>query len=88
MCAHHWRKVPLATQIAIWAEYCNGQEITKDPTVRYLAVQRLAVAQVAFKANDEAAARIAAGYLAEAARHRQLAIDAGDGDPLVGLVPA
>jgi hypothetical protein len=88
MCAYHWRKVPRATQSAIWAEYRNGQEVAKDPTVRYLAVQCLAVAQVAFKANDEAAARVAAGYLAEAARHRQLSIDAGDGDPLAGLVPA
>jgi hypothetical protein len=85
MCRSHWYSLPKATRDAIWREYRPGQEDDKIPSVRYLAVQRLGVAQAAFKPNDEDAARVAAGYIQQAIHYRQLAIDAGDGDPLAGL---
>lgn len=86
MCAPHWRRLPRATQQAIWREYRPGQERTKDPSARYMAVQRLAVAQVAFRPNDENAARAAAPYMRDAMRWRAAAIERGEGDPLAGLV--
>jgi hypothetical protein len=51
-----------------------------------LAVQRVAVAETAFKPNDEVAALTAAGYLAEAEKFRALCMERGLGDPLTGLV--
>jgi hypothetical protein len=48
---------------AIWAEYTAGQERTKMPTVRYLAVQQRAIGEVAFKPNDEDAAANAASAI-------------------------
>lgn len=88
MCLAHWRDVPPLTQKAIWREYRKGQERDKRPSVRYLAVQQLAIAQCAFKPNDFHAAKIAAGYIAKAQHYRQLAVERGEGDPLQGLVPA
>jgi hypothetical protein len=82
MCKPHWSKLRKRTQAAIWAEYTPGQENRKDPTARYLAVQQYAVGESAFKPNDEAAARVAAEHIAKAFVFRQIAIDAGDGDPL------
>lgn len=87
MCRPHWFSVRSALQRAIWREYRSGQERTKRPSLRYLAVQQLVICEVAFRPNDEAAAAIAAGYLARAMTFRQKAIDAGEGDPLVGLLP-
>ena len=84
-CARHWRALPQALKSAIWREYKAGQEISKTPSWRYIAVQRRAVGWLAFKANDEAAARAAAPYMIEAEIWRQRCIDAGDGDPLDGL---
>lgn len=88
MCAKHWRALPAKVQRAIWREYRSGQERDKSPSVRYLAVQRLAVMHSAFKPNDEAAALVCANYLREAIAFQQAAIAEGAGDPLEGLVPS
>lgn len=85
-CKRHWYALSEEMRAAIWREYRNGQEIDKKPSLRYLAVQRLAVAQLAFKPNDEEAARTAAYYAVYAWQYRARAIEAGLGDPLEGLV--
>ncbi len=87
MCKRHWYSLPKNLRDAIWNEYTPGQERTKKPTARYMAVQRLAVSRTAFKPHDEEAALVAAGYLQEALAFQQLAIEAGHGDPLEGLIP-
>ena len=84
-CRTHWAAVRPALQQAIWREYKNGQEVRKDPSLRYLAVQQRAVGELAFKPHDEEAARIAAEYLWKSEAFRKRAIEAGLGDPLVGL---
>lgn len=86
MCAKHWFSLRKTLRDAVWREYHNGQENSKTPTARYMAVQQLAVAEVAFRPNDEAAAALAAPYVLNAGRWRQRAIDKGQGDPLEGLV--
>jgi hypothetical protein len=73
---------------AILKEYVPRQEETKTPTLRYLAVQRLAIAKLAFRPMDGEAANVSAGYLGAAQKFREAAIAAGQGDPLEGLVPA
>ena len=85
-CRAHWFALPKKTQDAIWREYRNGQEIDKKPSLRYLAVQRLACAQLVFKPDNEKAALAALAYGAEAFGFAKQAIDAGFGDPLEGLV--
>jgi hypothetical protein len=84
MCKEHWFKLRQKTRAAIWREYTQGQEVTKEPTVRYLAVQQYAIGEAAFRPNDEAA--VAAPYIAKAHEWRDAAIRAGLGDPLVDLV--
>lgn len=86
MCGPHWRKLPKKFKDAIWREYRAGQEIRKDPTPAYLAVQQLAISRSAFKPNDEQAALVCAGYLQRAVEYQQLCIDAGGPDPLEGLI--
>lgn len=86
MCRRHWYSLRKPLRDAIWREYRPGQEDDKNPSARYMAIQRLAVAEVAFRPNDEQAAREASPYLAEAWVWRQRAIDTGAGDPLAGLV--
>jgi hypothetical protein len=56
MCARHWRMVPRKTQITVWNEYRPGQEMDKKPSLGYLAIQRMAVGEVAEKEgrHDEA----------------------------------
>lgn len=83
MCRHHWFSLPRAVRDAIWHEYRPGQERTKDPSDRYLAVFWFAVAQTA----PEGAAR--AANLSRSDRRRWRAVDAGLGDPLAdaGLAP-
>lgn len=85
-CAPHWRQVRPALRRAVWREYRPGQENDKMPSPRYMAVQRLAVAEIAFRPHDEDAAKVAAHYIAEAWRWRQVAIDRGLGDPLEDMV--
>ncbi len=82
MCKPHWFALPVELRNAIWREYRPGQEITKNPSPRYMAVQKLAVAYVTFKPNDEKAAATAAQYLFDAEVWRAAAIHEGKGDPL------
>jgi hypothetical protein len=84
-CRGHWASVRKVLQDAIWREFREGQEVDKRPSLRYLAVQQRAVAELAFKPNDEEAARVAAEYLVNSERFRKAAIDAGAGDPLAGI---
>lgn len=49
MCLKHWRMVPEALQIRVWATYIPGQENRKDPTDEYLDAHEAAVAAVAAK---------------------------------------
>lgn len=63
-----------------------GRSATRRPSLRYLAVQRLAVMHTAFVPNDETAARTCAEYLAESVAFAEQAKAAGLGDPLEGLV--
>ena len=85
MCRAHWFALRKPMRDAIWREYRPGQENDKNPSPRYMAVQRRAVGEVAFKPYDESAAAMAATYLLESEVWRQRAIDAGQGDPLRGL---
>lgn len=48
LCVLHWAKLTFALRAAILREYRRGQEKTKRPTVRYMAVQRYAVGYLAF----------------------------------------
>lgn len=88
MCRAHWYALRPVIRHAIWREYVPGQENTKTPTLRYLAVQQRAIAELVFKAHDEEAARTAAEYIAKSEHYRQRSIDAGLGDPLEGIAKA
>lgn len=46
MCPRHWRMVPRALQVAVWAAYRDGQEIRKDPTPEYLRAAHAAIEAV------------------------------------------
>ena len=81
MCAPHWWSLRKELRDAIWREYRPGQEKDKDPTARYMAMQRRAVAEVAFKPNDEKAAAISARYILESEKWRKVAMANGEGDP-------
>lgn len=85
MCPPHWRRVRPELRAAIWREYRTGQERRKDPSLRYLAVASLVIAEVAFRPHDESAAAAAWRYLARAHWARARAVAAGLGDPLEGL---
>jgi len=84
MCRTHWFSLRRAIRDAIWQEYRPGQEIEKDPSVRYLAVQQRAIGELAAKTS----VKDATPYFVAAERWRQRAIDDGLGDPLAGLVQA
>ena len=86
MCKRHWYSLSKAIRDAIWREYTPGQERTKAPTMRYLAVQQFAICRAAFKPNDEAAALVCEQHLSRAQYWREAAIAAGAGDPLEGLL--
>lgn len=47
VCRKHWAKLPKVFQDAIYREYVKGQEVSKTPTTRYIAVQRGAIAVIA-----------------------------------------
>jgi hypothetical protein len=85
MCKDHWFSLRPAMQRAIWKEYRPGQENDKNPSSRYMAVQRRAIGELLFKPNDEAAATLAAPYFLDAEKWRNVAIGIGLGDPLDGL---
>lgn len=85
MCREHWFSLRKPLRDAIHREYRRGQEKTKRPTVRYLAVQQWAIAESAFRPLDERAAAVAAPYFFKAQLLRALAIETGAGDPLEGI---
>jgi hypothetical protein len=85
MCRDQWLALRSALRAAIWREYRPGQEIDKKASLRYLAVQQRAIAEVAFRPNDEQAATAAAPYALRSQAFREKAIEAGLGDPLQGL---
>lgn len=85
-CRKHWFALRELLRKAIWREYRVGQEVRKDPSLRYLAVQQRAVAELVFKSNDEEAAKLSVYYLQESEKWRQMAIEQGAGDPLAGLL--
>lgn len=87
VCIQHWGQLPGNLRDAIWEEYTPRQEVTKTPTIRYLAVQQWCVGVLAFKPNDEKAAYVAAQYFRRAENLRQYAIKKGFGDPLKGIAP-
>ncbi len=94
-CPAHWYSLRKEMQDAVWREYVNGQEIRKDASVRYLAVQQRAIAEIVLYKpksakglaiyNEALAKETAAPYLANSERWRQAAIKAGHGDPLAFL---
>jgi len=86
-CYRHWYILPQKMRAAIWREYRSGQENDKRPSVRYLAVQRLACAHWLFKAHDEDAVLEMLPYAVEAMTWQKQAIAEGLGDPLEGLIP-
>ena len=84
-CREHWAALPREYQVAIWREYRPGQERDKDPSARYMAVQTLARALLAFKPYDEAAAKLTAELTLDANVWRTRAVREGAGDPFAGL---
>jgi len=84
-CRAHWFALRKPMRDAVWREYQPGQEDDKQPSLRYLAVMERAIAEVAFRPNDEEAAVIAARHAMIAESLRTRAIENGDGDPLEGL---
>lgn len=43
MCMRHWRMVEKTLQLKVWAEYKEGQEITKTPSRAYLKAAQAAI---------------------------------------------
>lgn len=85
-CRQHWYSLPKMIRAAVWREYRPGQERDKSPSLRYLAVQRLAVMHTAFRPHDEQAAAVCATYLQQAIEYAEQAKARGLGDPLAGLI--
>jgi len=50
-CKEHWFKLPKPLRDAIWKEYRPGQEITKTPSARYVAVAILVQAWIKGKVS-------------------------------------
>jgi hypothetical protein len=48
-CKEHWFKLPKPLRDAVWANYRPGQEITKTPSLRYLATLKLVLDWIAGK---------------------------------------
>lgn len=92
MCRRHWGLLRPGMQRAIWREYKRGQEVRKDPSLRYLAVADMAIAEVFFdvrklQPNASEAARwgfvnSTAVLVHRALERRAMAITMGKGDPL------
>lgn len=87
MCSPHWFSLPAKVRAAVMRHFVPGQERRKDPSLSYMAVQRLAVCHSAFKAFDEDSAKACAVYLADAMTYQAQAIKEGAADPLLGLLP-
>lgn len=86
-CKTHWFALPQKIRDAIWREYQPAQEISKRASWRYMAVQRLALAYSVFRPEDERCVLEALRYATSAMRYAKLAVEAGQGDPLEGLIP-
>lgn len=96
-CTGHWHSLRPEMKAAIWREYHEGQERTKDPTFRYLAVQQRAVAEIVMYKpksarglatwNEDMCKTLAAPYLENSEYYRRVTIERGEGDPLEGLIP-
>lgn len=84
-CLPHWKRLSRAVQRAVWAEYRPGQEVDKEPSLRYCAVQRFAVCELAFRPHDEEAAAHASRYLIQAEVYACRVFAQGFGDPLERL---
>ena len=82
-CAPHWHSTRRVLQNAIWNEYRVGQEARKDPTDRYMAIQRLCVSELAHRTPG--CQSFAYRYAEQAEVYRQKAITAGRGDPFEQL---
>ena len=52
-CREHWRAIRPALRSAVWREFRSGQERDKNASSRYMAVQRLALAELAGIAAGE-----------------------------------
>lgn len=87
MCRGHWYSLPKAVRDAIWFHYRSGQEITKDPSPSYMAVQQYAIALILSKSRGEHVGREVAKYLETSKRWRDLAVGAGNPDPTKGFMP-
>lgn len=48
-CREHWFKLPKSLRVMVWKYYVPGQEITKTPSVEYLAVAALVQGWIAGK---------------------------------------
>jgi hypothetical protein len=81
-CYPHWKALDRRIQDAVWREFRAGQEVDKDPSLRYLAVQQYAIGAGAFRPDDAQAALDAAPYLVRSIFYRRAAIREGYGDPL------
>lgn len=86
-CAPHWHATRKTLQNAILNEYRMGQEQRKDPSARYLAIQRLCVSELAYRKQGGVAPSvgIAHAYGEQAEVFRQKAIREGHGDPFEQL---
>ena len=82
-CAPHWHATRKTLQNAIWNEYRAGQEDRKDPTSRYLAIQRLCVSELAHRPPGSLA--VATEYAEQAEAFRKRAMEEGAGDPFEQL---
>ena len=49
MCPQHWCMVPPTLQRRVWAEYREGQEVSKDPSKNYVGAAVAAIRAVAEK---------------------------------------
>ncbi len=85
-CRRHWFALPKKIQDAIWREYRDGQEIDKQPSVRYLAVQRLACAYSVFKPDDGETILMALKLFAAAKSFAEICVARDLGNPFDGLI--
>jgi hypothetical protein len=81
MCKPHWFSLRKPLRDAIWRMYRPGQEDDKKPSASYMAVQRRAVGELAFKTNREISVRL----MLESEKWAAVALLNGECDPLDGL---
>jgi hypothetical protein len=71
-CYPHWKKLPKVAQDVIWREYRAGQEITKDPSARYVVAQGVAVIIVAAAEKQRDLGTLCKNWLARVALYAEL----------------